>query len=229
MARTVELQKFYASKVWHDFRLSVIAERGMRCEYCGERIATASELTLHHKEPLTPVNMDDAMVALNPDNVMLVHRQCHNTIHHGAKSEYSHRGVYIVYGPPLSGKSSHVSANSTYGDLIVDYDLLFEAVSGMPRYVKPNELLPNVNAIRALMLDQIKTRYGKWLNAWVIGGFSDKYKRDKLAQDLGAELIFINTDKSTCLERLKLDPLRRDRYAEWKKYIEEWFLDYTEW
>ena len=74
------------------------------------------------------------------------------------------------------------------GDLVVDMDRLYEAVSMLHVYDKPNNLFGNVIGIHNLLIDNIKTRYGKWNDAWVIGGYADRYKREKLAEDLGADI-----------------------------------------
>jgi hypothetical protein len=184
------------------------------------------ELTLHHKVELTPENVSDANISLNPDNVLVVHHDCHNKIHHrfGFQPEY---GVYIVFGPPLSGKTSFVQGNMSRGDLVVDIDKLFAAVSMLPNYDKPDSLWANIRGIHNLLLDNIKTRYGKWNSAWVIGGYADRYKREKLAGDLGAELVFCDVSKEECLRRLEADEGRRYRKDEWKIYIERWFERYT--
>jgi hypothetical protein len=132
-----------------------------------------------------------------------------------------------VFGAPLAGKKSFVKQNICRGDVVVDMDRLYAAVSMLPDYDKPDNLLTNVRAIHNVLLDNIKTRYGKWNNAWIIGGYADKYKRDRLADDLGAEIIFCNTDKEECLNRLKLDTDRQGRIKEWTEYINEWFEKFT--
>ncbi|WP_031684035.1 HNH endonuclease, partial [Mycobacterium tuberculosis] len=107
MARHSVLQAFYASDVWRDFRMRLIGERGLRCEHCGKLVTQSRKLTAHHKIELTPDNVHDATISLNPDNVILVHHSCHNEIHKrfgGAQK----RSVYLVYGPPLAGKTSFV-------------------------------------------------------------------------------------------------------------------------
>ena len=40
---------------------------------------------------------------------------------------------------------------------------------------------------------------------------------------LGAEPVFINTDKETCLQRLASDAKRENVVELWRGYIEEWF------
>jgi len=228
MAKYPELQAFYNSQEWRNFRLVLINQRGLRCEHCGKMVARSDELTLHHIIELTPDNYQDAIIALNPDNIMIVHHGCHNDIHRRTSQVKSQgRGVFIVYGPPLAGKKTYVQQQCWPGDLIVDMDALYAAVSGQPMYDKPEPLLLTVRAAHDRILDTVKTRYGQWDRAWIIGGYPDKYKRDKLALDLGAELVFIQASLEQCLGRLKLDPYRKHKEKEWTGYIAKWFQYYT--
>ncbi len=227
MAKHKKLQTFYASDTWRKFRMRIIAERGLRCEYCGERVVHSRELTLHHIEELTLENVNDRAVSLNPDNIQVVHHACHNKIHRRGKAKTGQQ-VYIVYGPPLSGKTSYVKDRMMPGDLVVDYDSLYVGISFLPIYDKPNEILPNVRLVHNQLLDNIKTRYGRWDNAWIIGGYADKYKREKLARETGAELVFLPVSREECVERLKTDLYRKKRLSEWTGYIDNWFAAYVE-
>ena len=176
MARYSILKSFYASEKWQSFRATIIAERGLRCEHCGEIVAKASDLTIHHVHELTPENVSDMMISLNPDNVKVVHHDCHNQMHHrfGYQPGRSGRNVYIVFGAPMAGKARYVQDRVQRGDLVVDMDRLYRAMSMLPSYDKPDSLLSNVRGLHNLLIDNIKTRYGKWNNAWVIGGYADK-------------------------------------------------------
>jgi hypothetical protein len=227
MARFSVLHQFYRSKEWQAFRVAIIAERGMVCQHCGKLIAGIGELTLHHIIELTPENIHDADVALNPDNVLVIHHDCHDQIH-GRFGYQPKKAVYIVYGMPCSGKSTYVAQMMRRGDLIVDMDRLYEAVTGLLAYDKPDALLPNVRALHNLLLDQIRTRYGKWFNAWVIGGFPDKYQREKLADELGAELIYCECTREEAIARLEMDERRRLIKAEYIGYIDAWLERYQE-
>jgi hypothetical protein len=226
MAKYAVLKSFYASEKWINFRLGLINERGTKCSRCGERIARSRDLIGHHKVELTPENVHDRMISLNPDLVELVCFDCHNKEHNrfGAKPK---KEVYLVYGPPLSGKKSFVKENMSRGDLIVDMDQLYAAVSLLPFYDKPDNLLTNVRVIHNQLVDNIKTRYGKWNNAWVIGGYADRYKRERVANDIGAEIIFCDVSQEECLRRLSIDQDRRYRQDEWQGYIDKWFEKYT--
>ncbi len=231
MARYAILQTFYASTKWITFRLNLILERskereGVICEHCGKPITNPIDVHAHHKIELTPENVNDYNISLNPDNIELICHSCHDKKHHrfGFKPG---KKIYIVYGPPLSGKKTFVKANMERGDIVVDMDRLYEAISMQPTYDKPNNLLTNVISIRTLLLDNIKTRHGKWYNAWIIGGYADKFKRERLAEELGAELVYLDVSKEECYARLGADVSRQYVTSEWEKYIDDWFEKYS--
>ncbi len=227
MARDAKLKAFYNSQTWINFRQVIIAERGLVCEYCHKPITNVTDAILHHKKELTIENVDDVMVSLNPNNITIVHSGCHNKMHHRWGNIIEHN-VYLVYGPPLSGKKTYVKQRMQRGDLVVDMDEIYKAISLMPMYDKPNGLLGNVFAIHNLLLDNIKTRYGKWNSAWIIGGYEDKYKREHIIKELGATPIFVQVSKEECKRRLEKDLMGRQyRKAEWLGYIDKWFDRYT--
>ena len=164
-----QLSTFYRSKAWQALLRKIKSERlnqdgDIVCEYCGKPIIKKFDCIGHHKIHLTPQNVNDVNVSLNPDNVALVHHRCHNQIHNKFFNQ-NDRKVYIVYGPPLSGKTSYVSSIATAGDLILDIDNIWQAISGLDRYKKPAALNANVFAVRDLLLAQIKSRKGNWMHA----------------------------------------------------------------
>lgn len=226
MAKYAILKSFYASDEWITLRLVLINERGNRCARCKGIIPKSRDLIGHHTIELTPENVHDHTISLNPEKIELICFDCHNKEHNrfGYKAE---RQVYLVYGPPMSGKMSFVRQQVKRGDLIVDMDRLYEAITMLPSYDKPDQLFTNVIGIHNQLIDNIKTRYGKWNNAWVVGGYADKYKRNRLADDLGAELIFCDVSKDECLRRLAMDEDRRYRKDEWRGYIDKWFNTYA--
>lgn len=222
------LNTFYRSKAWEKLikilRLERVNHEGeLICAYCGKPIVKAYDCIAHHKIELTEENVNDADISLNPNNIILIHHKCHNIIHN--KLQHSRRSVYIIYGSPLSGKTSYVNDIKSEGDLIIDLDSIWSCVSGCDRYVKPARLNSVVFGMRDYLLDCIKYRRGKWLNAYIIGGYPLISERERLAKELGAELIFIDTDKDECINRL-MNCEDRD-FKEWIKYIDDWWSKYT--
>lgn len=214
---------FYKSGVWRAFRRALIQQRGTVCPVCHkDYMMDTSKLIAHHIHELTPDNVNDANVALNPDNVELICFDCHNKKHNrfGAGSH----NVYLVYGPPCSGKTTLVRQLMHRGDLIVDMDLLYMAVSGCSLYDKPDQIRTNVFGLRALLIDQISHRVGRWGNAYVIGGYPHKLERDELSARLGAEQIYCEATKEECKNRA--DASRGALAGQWKKYVDKWFTEF---
>lgn len=229
---------FYDSSKWKKFRELLITkymqEKGNEkivCEECGERIDN-KKITLHHIQEITNENVNDVNISLNPDNIKILCHHCHNREHgrFGYRSSVkSERGIYIVYGPPLSGKTSYVLNNKGDNDIVVDIDSIYEAITMLPRYVKPDSLKHNVFAVKNTLIDNIKTRYGSFRSAWIIGGYPNKVERERLAKQLGADLIYIKATKEECLNRLNnCNDKRSSDHSGWESYIERWFDDYLE-
>lgn len=226
------LAQFYTSDEWRGLRAALIFERTnpkdgiLYCEECGEPIINLYECIGHHCNiELTLQNVNDYSISLNPDNVKLVHLRCHNAIH--ARFGFTAlKKVYYVWGAPCSGKSTFVRDNKGNSDLVVDIDLLWQAITGGALYEKPDALKTPVFALRDSLLDVVKTRAGKWERAWIIEGGARKGDRTRRIAALGAEDIFINTDKETCLMRLASDERRVNVRQQWRGFIDEWFASY---
>lgn len=221
------LNNFYTSKEWMKFRRVVIGDRltdegETICELCGKPITRAHDIILHHVTELTEDNVNDYGVSLNPDNIQLLHHKCHNIIHN--KLGHKERCIYLVYGAPLSGKSSYVAEIAEPGDLIIDMDNIWQCVSGCDRYVKPPRLNALVFGVRDYLLDSVKYRRGRWESAYIIGGYPLVSDRERLCRELGAREIFIECSKDECIRRLICDT-KRD-VGEWISFIDGWFDKY---
>lgn len=221
------LEQFYNSQQWRDFRQMLIAERTnpadgiLYCQHSGKPLLNSFDIVAHHIKPLTLANVNDYSISLNPENVLLVSQRAHNEIH--ARFGYcAQRKVYIVHGAPCSGKSSFVNSIKGNSDLIIDIDNLWEAVTGK-RYYKPNALKANVFAMRDALLETVRTRAGNWERCYIVEGLPHKAERERRAALYGAELIYIDTDQQTCLQRLQTDDSRKEYASEWRKYIADYF------
>lgn len=222
------LDNFYHSKQWNKL-LSVLRMERLNpdgqliCWHCGKPIVNKYDAIGHHTIFLTEDNVNNYDVSLNPDLIQFVHHRCHNYIHN--KLGYVKPEVYLVYGAPLSGKSSYVNSVITSGDLLLDIDRIWYAVSGMDRYIKPPRLNSVVFGIRDYILDSIKIHRGKWNNAYIVGGYPLISERERLCRAVGAREIYIESDIDTCMERLRNVNDGRD-IKEWTEYINTWFERY---
>lgn len=222
------LDNFYKSKEWESLLRTIKLDRlneddNLICEHCGKPIVKAYDCIGHHTIFLTESNVNDANISLNPKLIQLVHHRCHNKIHN--KLGYIKKEIYLVYGSPLSGKTSYVDSVRNDGDLIVDIDNIWECVSGCDRYTKPGRLNAVVFGIRDELMRMVKYRVGKWDNCYIIGGYPLVSERERLCKELGCREVYIDATKEECLKRLDLSENRNK--SEWKKYIETWWRRYT--
>ena len=226
------LQNFYQSDEWaallKALKLSRLNEDGeIICEYCGKPIVRKYDVIGHHKEHLTAENVNDFSISLNPENIAFVHHRCHNLIHN--KLGYAKREVFLVYGAPLSGKSTWVRENMTEGDLVVNLDDIWQCISGCERYLKPNRLKSIAFRVRDSLIEAVKYRAGKWMNAYIIGGYPLRSERERLCRELGAREVFIEATEDECLQRLG-SMLRSNEgmnQEDWRKFICDWFSNHS--
>lgn len=230
MAKYQVLSDFYKSPEWINLRKRLVVERstplkGLCCEHCHNPILKDIECIAHHVLELTPINVNDVNISLNPRNILLVHMKCHNQIHERF-GQQSTQKVFLVYGPPLAGKTSFVRANKKRTDLVLDIDELYQAITLLPPYDKQQELSSNVFNLRDSLLDQIRTRTGRWTQAWIIGGYPLNSDRDRIVTALGAQEIFLDVSEDECMNRLLNDRDKLPFQIEWQHYIHDWFLKF---
>lgn len=209
---------FYHSKEWQQFREYAItkklAEKGeIICASCGKAILNKGDIIAHHKKRLTNENYNDLSIALNLDNIEFLHKECHE-MEHGRRLRFGVKGVYLVYGAPLSGKSTIVREQANGDDFIVDFNSIQDCV-GIER---SRALLSPALQIREFCFSLIERRVGVWRRAFVVGGYPDSNERERLIERLGATPVFIDVSQEECLKRAKNDNE--------KTWVKKWFETY---
>ena len=217
------LDTFYKSDEWRNLRELLMLERvnehgQIICEHCGEPILKPYDCIGHHVIELTDDNVNDYNISLNKQNIKLIHFKCHNLIHE--RFEGFKQNVYLVFGSPCSGKTTYVKEVANKDDLIIDLDSIWECICTSDRYHKPNRLKANAFGVRDCLIDQVRTRKGKWRNCYLIGTYALKSDRERICDLLGAKTIYIESTLKECLDRAENE--------EWKDYIYEWFENFTE-
>lgn len=82
-------KKFYKGKAWQKCRAFVWSrDRGL-CVDCMRRGLITPAEEVHHITELTPENINDPAVSLNPDNLVSLCRECHKARHGDAPKRYS--------------------------------------------------------------------------------------------------------------------------------------------
>lgn len=213
------LHDFYRSTEWTSFRERFVAERllrdgELRCEACGKVLLHPYEAILHHKEELDEAKVMDPGKALDDSNIMMVCHWCHDAIHERWGHQRS-RHVYLVWGCPCSGKRGFVDASRGKHDIVVDIDAIFDSLGGDRPAVKSEAL-----AMYRTAVDLVKTRGGRWRNAWVIRTLPRSSDRERLQRDLGgAESIHIERSPDEC----RAEAAKRG--GDWPQWVEQWLLD----
>ena len=174
MKKSFNLFSFYHSKTWQKFRQQFIADRlardgELKDDYTGVPILKERDAILHHKVFLTEENVNDFNISLNPDNIALVSQETHNRIHD--KFNCNSRKIYITTSREKKG----------YYDLIVSWQSLFNAIGGNEKAIL------NTYQIYNLLIDNLKTNYGKWNSALVIA--KDEADLKRLKRVLQAEEV----------------------------------------
>lgn len=76
-----KVERFYHSTQWRKCRTAFVAYKHGKCEICGK-----TGNLVHHRVHLNEENVDDPFISLNFDNLELLCKDCHNTIH----ADYDH-------------------------------------------------------------------------------------------------------------------------------------------
>lgn len=235
MKRITNLADFYRTDEWEALLAVLSLERANEagdiiCEHCGKPIVLKYDRIGHHKKHLNLGNVNDANVSLNPENIAFVHHRCHNEIHErfgfGKPNIRQPKKVYLVHGSPCSGKSTYAASVAGKGDLILDMDAIWACISNADAQGihagHDDRLRQNVFKVRDCILDMIKTRFGEWQNAYIIGGYPRIMERERMATLYGAEMVHIDTPRDVCELRAQ------ERPKEWRQYIASYWDAYQE-
>lgn len=131
--------------------------------------------------------------------------------------------VELVCGPPGSGKSTHVDKHRQRGDLIIDMDTLFMALSGQPQYDKPAELVGFVKDMQKHALQRL-TRSTSVRRAWIITQAPHARDRDAIAREFNANVTVFAVPASICMRHICNDPRRRALAPAWRKLVDDWWM-----
>lgn len=218
------LHDFYSSTAWKKVRLEKIADCTtdagiLICSHCGKPILDTPEV--HHIEHLTRDNFENPQIALNKDNLQVLHKACHNEIHNRYNG-YAPKKVFVICGPYASGKLALACKLAHSNDLIISLDRIKDSISREP-YADSKAITSMAFRIRSLLLDQIRTRSGTWQTAYIVEALPSTSKRKEYERLYGATLIELEASEEECIARAEAE----ERPHEYKQYIHNYFLQRT--
>jgi HK97 family phage prohead protease len=129
--------------------------------------------------------------------------------------------VFVVHGPPASGKTSYVMQNKGENDVVFDFDKVMSALSGLPPHQKNNNLISYCTDIRTLIIEKA-LRSPKVDKTWIISTNIGDDMKGQLS-DIPVEYIHIDTPKEECLKRIEEDPERQPVAEELRQVVERYF------
>lgn len=213
-------------RTWQKLRLMHLRAYPL-CVRCEESGMTVPATEVDHIRPLAHGGTHDA------DNLQSLCKSCHSrktARENWGRENWGGGGqtmVTIVAGPPGAGKTTYVRERMVWGDLIVDVDGLFAALSGLPWYEKPQSLLPFVLEARDAVLDRLRHE-SEVRHAWVITSEADAEKRRRLALRLAAATVLvIETSAGDCIKRIAQDERRSSTAQLWVDLVNQWWKEYT--
>ena len=135
--------------------------------------------------------------------------------------------VTIVCGAPGSGKTYWATRQMKWGDLMLDIDLMFEAITGLPMYDKPLPLLPVVLAMRDAVLAQL-ARPNQVQRAFIITATTKHSEIAAMVRKTGARVVVMETSSLMCLKRISTDERRCNKLEQWQALVQRWFRDWRD-
>jgi predicted kinase len=232
-------QRFYYLKQWKDVRNAKMASVNGLCEICLTTGKVVAAIEVHHIIPLTKQNITNPKIAYGHDNLLALCKSCHRKQHgltltmrdglyfndKGEVMTNKQTKVTIVWGCYGSGKTTYVKQNMTHGDLIIDLDMIGQAISLCDKTDVPKNLLYTSLKVRDFIYQLIATRDINTENVWVVAGLPTKTERETLRERLNAELIHMDVTKEECIRRVMADKERKDKDKQ-VEIIEAWFSKY---
>ena len=235
---------FYDSPEWRKTREAYLSSVNYICEDCG-----GAACIVHHIEHITAANVDNPEITLNWDNLKAVCEKCHAEEH--AKDKKAFKGtaarlngiafdeegnavaspnVFLICGSPGSGKTTYVQEHKGPRDLVIDMDYICAALQGEAGDIRTDHrpIIAVAAEVRGLLYEIIQQRRGQWERAFVVSGVADALEMRALANELGAQLVLLETPLAECVKRIKDDPQRARNRKRFVKLAAEWHEKYKQ-
>lgn len=135
---------------------------------------------------------------------------------------------YVICGPAGAGKSTYVRKHMQPGDLIVDLDAIYTAISYLGNHRKPEQLRDVSLLVFKYLVDSIDPDPSKnsFPNSWVIVNGARLMERKHLKNKLSAQVVMLDIDQHECLSRIEKDGERNGYGIPWGNIVKKWWDSY---
>lgn len=153
---------------------------------------------------------------------------CPTLVGNGYCDQHALTHVTLVAGPPMAGKTTYVRQRAQPGDLILDWDELGAAISGLPAHQLPQHLMPYVAEARDAILTRLEQRRGgsEPPRAWIIHTAPTREERDDYQRRHNADVVVLGTPADECIGRLLETPDGRNQ-MQTADAIRTWWTRFT--
>lgn len=128
--------------------------------------------------------------------------------------------VFLVVGPPASGKTTWCKEQMQDGDRLIDFDEIDADINGVARR-RGRLVVPILRERNRRLLDAAGMKSGRiFLPMTGARHALREWWRRKLGN---VTVVLVNTDEATCIERIRSSDDRSHRAAEQEQAVKEWF------
>ena len=214
---------FYLSSAWRRCRKEILIRDNYLCQYCLQNKKIIPADTVHHIKLLE----DYPELALEPANLISLCSLCHNREHpenpYFAKLK---KKIVVVLGYPASGKTTYVRGKMTGLDIVLDLDRLVTAMTYRDGHDRTGSAFHAVRIADDMIKQVARDVRVKGYSFNTLYVIRSRLSDEELAFLRGARAKFywIDTDKETCLERLRQqgrESLAVEVFAKCERFLKE--------
>lgn len=129
--------------------------------------------------------------------------------------------IYLIAGPPGSGKNKYVDDRMSAGDIIIDFDILYQALTGSDDHAGEYALFDRVNDCRHYLISTSRN-YPEVRHTWIIICAPTAHDI-ALVESMDGQLIYLDVLKRVCLRRCIA---RGGDPVQWSDILDKWFTDH---
>ena len=123
--------------------------------------------------------------------------------------------IHVVIGPPCAGKSTYIREHSKDGDVLVDYDVIAQALGEKEKHGATGAIADAAYKARNAVINYLLEND---VEGWIIHSEPSEWQMNRY-EKAGADIIIIFADEETCLAHAEAD----GRPAEEAEKIHAWF------